>query len=392
MRQVAVVRLCAAFVLLALASQAIEIATGKMLGAGYDIRAFYTRQRGGKWEKTYSEPKYRPESAGRLMNLRIAQGLFEDEWLTETPFNPRANTKRLIAALDVYKAHGILAVNVSLQGGNPGYNREQKAITREYFANAGPAKGALISAFREDGSLKPAWLARLLELARALDKRGMVLNLMYFYQGQDEVLRDPDAIRAAVRNATDWLIDNDVRNVIIKIANEHDIRGFDHERFIDLKMDELIELARSRFAVKRASWRAPIGASTGGSMRVFERTARHADLTIVHGNGRPLGFRLKRMKELFDDASMPGPIYMNEDDNGRETTQSNLAKELAACDEVWDAGGSWGYMPWRQVQMFPFSHYMPGRSGVVRDEMDLSERDAAYFKAVLEHIRGKVLR
>lgn len=384
--------LTASLLLFAAAAPAIEIATGKMLGDGYDQRAFYTRQRGEPWRKTYSGPRYRPDAAGRLMNLRIAQGLFEDEWLTEAPFNPRANTKRLIAALDTYKAHGILAINVSLQGGNPGYNREQKAIARDYAAKAGPGKGALISAFREDGTLKPSWLSRLLDLARALDRRGMILNLMYFYQGQDEVLRDAGAIRAAVRNATGWLIDNDVRNVIIEIANEHDIQGFDHDRFIDLKVDELIELARACFSEKKAAWRAPIGASTGGSMRVYERMAKHSDLTIVHGNNRPPGFRFKRVKELFEDPSMPGPIYMNEDDNGRDTTQANLARELAACDEVWAAGGSWGYMPWRQVQMFPFSHYLPARSGAVRDEMDVSLRDPAYFKAVLEHIRAKVFR
>ena len=34
------------------------------------------------------------------MNLRIAQGLYHDEWLTEFPFDPEANTSRLIGALD----------------------------------------------------------------------------------------------------------------------------------------------------------------------------------------------------------------------------------------------------------------------------------------------------
>ena len=35
------------------------------------------------------------------------------------------------------------------------------------------------------------WVKRSLRLARELDKRGMILNLMFFYQGQDEVLADP---------------------------------------------------------------------------------------------------------------------------------------------------------------------------------------------------------
>jgi len=63
---------------------ATEIATGKMLGKGYDARAFYT-QSAGKWVKTYTGPQYRPEAVGRLMNLRIAQAVVHDEWLTEAP-------------------------------------------------------------------------------------------------------------------------------------------------------------------------------------------------------------------------------------------------------------------------------------------------------------------
>jgi hypothetical protein len=73
---------------------------------------------------------------------------------------------------------------------------------------------------------------------------------------------------------------------------------------------------------------------------------------------------------------------MNEDDNGRATSAENLKKELASCDAVWDAGGSWGYMPWRQTQMFPFRYYDP--SGDSQDEK--------YFRAVLEHVRAKVLK
>jgi hypothetical protein len=34
----------------------------------------------------------------------------------------------------------------------------------------------------------------------------------------------------------------------------------------------------------------------------------------------------------------------------------------------------------------------PGASAIVRTDMPASERDAAYFKAVLEHIRGLVRR
>jgi len=376
----------------ACAAGAAEIVTGRMLGAGYDPRAFYVRTGKGPWVKTYSGKQFRAEAAGRLMNLRIAQGLFHDEWLTEFPFDPEKNTHRLIQALDTYKDHGILGINVSLQGGNPGYNREFAEIRRENAAKPGPGKGSLISAFRPDGSLKPAWMKRALRLARELDRRGMILNLMYFYQGQDEVLQNPAAIERAVVNTTDWLIDNNCRNVIIEIANEQDVRGFDHDRFIHQEMGRLIELARSRLGEKKAKFRLPISASTGGRMQVYAAGRNHADLVIIHGNNRTPEEKRARVAELAADPAMPGPIHMNEDDNGRDSTPENLARELASCDAVFASGGSWGYMPWRQVQMFPFRYYLPARSRRVTSEMPAAERDPAYFHAVLDHIRSKVFR
>ena len=102
MRLAALLALAAA----AMPAGAVEIATGKMLGAGYEARAFYVRDKAGQpWRKTYTGAEFRPAASGRLMNLRIAQALFDDEWLTEFPFDPGKNTDGVIAALDIYKAH-----------------------------------------------------------------------------------------------------------------------------------------------------------------------------------------------------------------------------------------------------------------------------------------------
>ncbi len=369
---------------------AIEIATGKILGKGYDARAFYVREGRGPWRKTYTGSQFRPQAAGRMMNLRIAQGLFHDEWLTEFPFDPEANTDRLIKALDAYKEHGILAISVSLQGGNAGYNREFQGIKREMEAKYGQGKGALVSTFRPDGSLKEAWMKRLLRLARELDRRRMILDLLYFYQRQDEVFENTQAIDRAALNVTDWLIDNNCRNVIIEIANEHDVKTYDHDRYIHNQMGHLIELVRRRFAERKAAFILPITASTGGSMRVFDGVRDHADLIIIHGNHRTPEEKKARVAELAADLKMPGPIYMNEDDSGRETTPEVLANELASCDAVFNSGGSWGYMPWRQLQMFPFRFYLPSPGMKVTAEMPVEQRDPAYFHAVLEHIRKTV--
>jgi len=361
----------------------IEIATGKMLGPGHEPRAFYTRPNGGQWRKTYAGRGFRPEAAGLLMNLRVAQAVVHDEWLTEAPFDPMKNTQRVVAALDTYKAHGVLAISISLQGANQAYERTP-GIKRTRDAKLGPGRGALMSAYRADGSIKPEWLARTLLLARELDRRGMILNLMYLYCHQDEVFENTAAIDRAVRDTTDWLIDNNLRNVIIEIANEHDNPPWDHNRYVPREIGRLIELARERFVAKKAKFRLPISASTGSGMKVFDEARGHADLIVIHGNEATPEQKRARVAELAADPKMPGPIYMNEDDNGRATTPETLKRELASMDEVLDHGGAgWGYMPWVQLQIWPFRIYQP--SG------DATDRDSVYFLSVLTHIRNRVL-
>jgi hypothetical protein len=372
-----------------LACSAVEITTGKMLGKGYEARLFYVRKGAlVPWRATYSGSKYRPEAAGRLMNLRVAQALFDDEWLTEIPFDAEVNTNRVIAALDTYREHGVFAINVSLQGGNPGYGKAVPEIKRERAARAGRGKGSLISAFLPDGSLKAAWTGRLLRLQRALDERGMVLVLMYFYEGQNGVLPDSAAVRRAVINATDWLIRHNCRNVIIEIANEYDLDDWEYDPWIPNHIGQLIELARTRFT---PDFRLPIGASTKG-MVVPNAIRDHADLTMIHGNTRRPEEKRTRVAELFADPKVPGPIFMDEDDNGKDTTAENFAKEIASLEAVWRNGGSWGCMPWRQVQMFPFRFYLPKGATNLTGDLPLEQRDQAYFRAVLEHIRALVFR
>lgn len=362
-------------------AHAVEITTGKMLGSGYDQRSFYVREGGAAWHKTYTGKRYRPEAAGKLMNLRITQALFEDEYLTEVPFDPMANTRRVIQALDTYRRNGVLAIDVSLQGGNMHYEHDGR-IKRDASVKPGPGKGSLVSAFRPDGSLKPEWMDRLLLLQQALDQRGMVLNLMYFYLYQVEGLEGPKAIDQAVRNATDWLIDHNCRNVMIEIANEYDT--FDNDPYIINNMGHLIEVARERFEAKRAAFRLPISASQyrDKEQQRYPAVMEHGDLFTIHGNERSPQRKREWVAELVANPRVPGPIYMDEDDNGREKlTPEVLAKELASCDAVFESGGSWGYMPWLQTQAFPFRIFDP-----IGDDPD-----SRYFRDVLDHIRKLVM-
>ena len=76
----------------------------------------------------------------------------------EQPFDPDSNTDAVIQALDFYKSHGVLMINVSLQGAQAGYDKSVNGIDRENAYRFGREKGAYVSAFRPDGSLKPDWL------------------------------------------------------------------------------------------------------------------------------------------------------------------------------------------------------------------------------------------
>lgn len=367
---------------------AAEVTTGAILGRGYDQRAFYVRgSPRAAWVKTYAGSEYRPEAAGKLMNLRLAQAIFHDEWLTEQPFDPDANTNAVIGALDLYKRHGVLMINVSLQGGNPGYQAEVNGIARENGYKFGPGKGLHVSAFRPDGSLKPEWLGRLERLLRAADRRGMIVNVLYFYQGQDEVFESTQAIHRAAHNITGWLIEGNHRNVIIDVANEYDIGPrWDFDQYIPRHIIPLMDEVRERF--RKARFSVPVSVSSGGRMRYPPSVMGQSDIVLLHGNNRNPEEKVRRARELI---SVQRPVLMNEDDNGRESTREHLALELASCDAFFHHGAGWGYMPWVQSQRFPF-RYLPGPEATVRDEMPEAERDMAYFHAVLDHIAKLVMR
>lgn len=366
----------------------MEITTGAILGRGYDQRAFYVRSGPrSAWVETYAGAEFRPEAAGKLMNLRLAQALFDDEWLTEHPFDPDRNTADAIAALDFYKRHGVLMINVSLQGGNPGYDAAVNGIARRNGYQYGPGKGLYVSAFRPDGSLKPAWLNRLERLLRAASRRGMAVNLMYFYQGQDELFESTEAIHRAARNITRWLIEGNHRNVIVDIANEYDLGPvWDFDQYIPRHILPLMDEVREQF--RQARFLTPVAVSSGGRMRYPASIIGQTDVVLLHGNNRSPEEKLRRAQEL---SAVERPVLMNEDDNGRETTRANLARELASCDAFFRHGAGWGYMPWVQAQRFPF-RFMPGAGATVADDMPVAERDPAYFHAVLDHIASLVLK
>ena len=142
---------------------------------------------------------------GLLFNSRMANAIADDEnpatrgaWsYADGDWDAERSTREFIAALPAYRAHGLLAVCLNIQGGSPqGYSWHQ------------PWK---IGGFTADGTIKPAWAARLDKVIKACDGLGMAVILGLFYGKQSGTLTDEAAVKAAVTNTVDWLLRHERR-------------------------------------------------------------------------------------------------------------------------------------------------------------------------------------
>jgi hypothetical protein len=135
-------------------------------------------------------------------------------------------TSALIETLDDYKAHGVNAITVFLQGSSGGFS----------------------DPFAADGAtLHPDHLARIKRIVEACDRRGMVVIVGIFYQrvmadiDGSRRIQDAEAVRQAVQTTTERL--RDYKNVIINIANEQNSAYYQDVPFFDFNDPErIIEL------------------------------------------------------------------------------------------------------------------------------------------------------
>lgn len=244
---------------------------------------------------------------GLLLNARMVQAIFDDlnpdtrtRWAYPDTgeWDPERNVKEFLAMLPVYRQHGLLAVTVNLQGGSPeGYSRAQP------WEN---------SAFSADGELRPAYANRLQRVIDTADKCGMVVIVGYFYQGQDERLRDETAVLRAVDEATDFLLAGGWTNVVVEVNNECNAR-YEHPILQPQRVHELIERVKTR------SPRLLVSTSYGGRSRVpDENVARTADYILIHGNGTTADPD-EIVAQIDRTRSVPGyagqPVVYNEDDH-----------------------------------------------------------------------------
>ncbi|MCB0104868.1 MAG: hypothetical protein KDE53_03150 [Caldilineaceae bacterium] len=261
-----------------------------------------------------------PSAHGLLMNARFIQGIFDDKadpqrfarW-GHDQWDPEAHTDALIAALPMWYRYGLRAFTVGFQGGGPCFTINNRTIENNPFGAAGT-------------TLDPAYGNRMDRLIRAADLLGMVVIVSYFYGDQTRNFRDGRAVRNAVTTASRWLQEGGYTNVIIEVANEHDIPPFQQHPLLyyPAGVASLIDLARS------ASGGLPVGCSgRGGS--VFREIAEASDVVLIHGNGCTRQ-RLYNMIREIRSWQLNRPILCNED--------SHAIGQLAV---TYNTGVSWGY-------------------------------------------------
>jgi hypothetical protein len=274
---------------------------------------------------TYSDvheasPGSTRSARGLLMNARFIQGVFDDAadparfarrgW---SAWDPERHTDELIAALPEWKRHGLLAFTVGFQGGGPFFTTPNHTIHNNPF---GP-----------DGTrLDRAYAERMDRLIRAADELGMVVIVSLLYQGQVKHFDDGPAIQNAVITGSRFLQDGGYTNVILEVANEHEVGDFRSHPLVSTGegMSALIATAR------RESGGLPTGSSGGGGV-LCPDVADASDVVLVHGNGlsRQAYHRfISRVVERHPDK----PVVCNED------SECYTRFDVAAR-----SGTSWGY-------------------------------------------------
>ena len=271
---------------------------------------------------------------GLLPNARLVQGIFDDlnpatraQWTYPDggAWDADRNTREFIAAMPEWKAHGLLAFTINLQGGSPyGYSQAQP------WHN---------SAFTDEGELRPAYMARLQKILDRADELGMVAIVGYFYFGQDERLSDESAVKNAADNATDWLLQGGYRNVLVEVNNECNVR-YHHAILQPERVDELIARVAAR---THGEQRLLVGTSYGGGKVPEPNVVKASDYILIHGNGVKEPSRIAQMvrQTRAVEGYRPMPIVFNEDDHF--DFDKPLNNFVAALGE----GASWGFFDYR---------------------------------------------
>jgi hypothetical protein len=268
---------------------------------------------------------------GLLPNSRMVQGVFDDlnpetasrwEYPDTQKWDTDRNTNEFIAAMPDWKKHGLLAFTLNLQGGSPmGYGN----------------KNWYNSAFYEDGELRPEYMARLNKILIKADELGMVPILGLFYFGQDQNLKNEEAVINATNRTIEWLLAKDYKNVIIEVGNESNNRKYDHAILKEDRVHELI------LHIKKMAPEILVSTSFNGNTLPPDKVVKVSDFVLIHGNGVKIPARITEMVEQV--RTLPSyrkmPVIFNEDDH------FDFDKPVNNFTNATKAYASWGYFDFR---------------------------------------------
>jgi hypothetical protein len=304
---------------------------------------------------------------GLLFNSRMVQGIFDDHNLETRglwaypdtgAWDPERNTREFIQAMPTWRAHGLLAFTINLQGGSPqGYSRHQP------WHNSG---------ITGDGELRPEYLARLERILDRANALGMAAILGIFYFGQAYRLKDEAAILRAVDRAVEWVFEREYRHVLIEINNECNVQ-YTHPLLQPEGVHALIERVQ---AMTHQGRRLLVSTSYGGGTIPGANVVKAADFLLLHGNGVSDPDEIARMVQRTRQVEgyRPVPILFNEDDHyDFEKPWNNLAAAASAY-------ASWGYFDYR----FPGEGFDEGYQSVPVNWGLSSERKRGFFGKVAE--------
>ena len=303
---------------------------------------------------------------GLLFNARLVQGIFDDlnpesrdgfVYPDTKVWNPDRNTNEFVEAMPSWRAHGLLAFTLNLQGGSPlGYGN----------------KNWVNSTFDEEGNLRPAYINRLERILNKADELGMVVILGYFYFGQDNHLKDETAVINAIDNITSWLLEKRYENILIELNNECDIY-YDH---LILQPERISELIQRVQQTKKNGRRLLVGTSYSGGNLPRPNVVRIADYLLLHGNGVEDPNRIAEM--VNQTRAIEGfknqPILFNEDDHyDFDQPKNNLMSAIGAY-------ASWGYFDFRKEG----DEFAAGFQTVPVDWRINSKRKIDFFQKIKE--------
>jgi hypothetical protein len=149
-------------------------------------------------------------------------------------------------------------------------------------------------------------------------------------------VKDEAAVRRAVTNATNWLLDGGYRNVLVEVDNECDVKAYDHEILKPARVHELIELVKG---MRRNGRRMLVGTSYGGGSAATANVVKASDFLLLHGNGADDPARVRKMIQASRQTETwrPMPVLVNEDDHFRFNEPDNHMIEALRNY------ASWGY-------------------------------------------------